>query len=280
MAALSPYVIQDLVSSWVGEDPRRLKLFLHLLSKMDEEGYVEISVRDFAKQLNMSREVASRILRNLEEHTIIEQISHQKRTIIFICKSERYIMSQHQYDTNMTPIQHQLPALQKDKKETKVPPCTPFKEKKEKKENVAGVVASLQEKKEKPASPKNFSLSEPIEKRRERFWADICHSHALHREWPVEGVKSFFLFWTQPSKDGQRMLFEEEAHFGITYRMRSYLKYGQWLTDLHDAKLQLIKSKQAASELERKRAKAAAEEASIVYDRAFEEMERKRQKNI
>ncbi|MBO4800602.1 MAG: hypothetical protein J5545_01910, partial [Bacteroidaceae bacterium] len=78
----------------------------------------------------------------------------------------------------------------------------------------------------------------------------------------------------------QRMLFEEEAHFGITYRMRSYLKYGQWLTDLHDAKLQLIKSKQAASELERKRAKAAAEEASIVYDRAFEEMERKRQKNI
>ena len=132
-------------------------------------------------------------------------------------------------------------------------------------------------KKEKPASPKIFSLSEPIEKRRDRFWADICHSHALHREWPVEGVKSFFLFWTQPSKDGQRMLFEEEAHFGITYRMRSYLKYGQWLTDLHDAKLQLIKSKQAASELERKRAKAAAEEASIVYDRAFEEMERKRQ---
>ena len=268
------------IPSWVKEDPRRLHLFLYLLDKADEDGYAEFSVLGYAKQAGLGREVVRRIMSNLEKRTIIESISNQHSTIVFICNLERYIV--HPTNTQPTPNQQATNSepLQKDKKETKVPPCTPFKEKKEKKENVAGVVASLQEKKEKPAQPENFSFSEPIEKRRERFWADICHSHALHRDWPVEGVKSFFLYWTQPSNDGQRMLFEEEAHFGITYRMRSYLKYGQWLTDLHDAKLQLIKSKQAASELERKRAKAAAEEASIVYDRAFEEMGRKRQKNI
>ena len=275
MAALSPYVIQDLVSSWVGEDPRRLKLFLHLLSKMDDEGYVEISVRDFAKQLNMSREVASRILRNLEEHAIIEQISHQKRTIIFICKSERYMMVQHQYDTNMTPIQHQLPPLQKEKEEKKVPPCTPFKEKKEKKENVTPEGTSYQQQQQHPTPSEEKILSEPIEKRRERFWADCCHSHALHPEWPEEGVRSFFLFWTQPSKDGQRMKFEEEAHFGMSYRMKFYLKRGQWLDEVQEARLNRIKGRKAVSREEEsyQRRRAAALEED---DAGREERDRQR----
>ena len=275
MAALSPYVIQDLVSSWVGEDPRRLKLFLHLLSKMDDEGYVEISVRDFAKQLNMSREVASRILRNMEEHAIIEQISHQKRTIIFICKSERYMMVQHQYDTTMTPIQHQLPPSQKEKEETKASPCTPFKEKKEKKENVTPEGTSYQQQQQQPTQSEEKILSEPIEKRRERFWADCCHSHALHPEWPEEGVRSFFLFWTQPSKDGQRMKFEEEAHFGMSYRMKFYLKRGQWLDEVQEARLNRIKGRKAVSREEesyqRRRAAALAED-----DAGREERDRQR----
>ena len=265
------------IPSWVKEDPRRLHLFLYLLDKIDEDGYVEFNAREYARLNNLTRATVRNILANLEKRAQIETICDHKATIVFICKYECYIMPTTQLQPNNDPITAQYEQEQKDKKETKVPPCTPFKEKKEKKENVAGVVASLQEKKEKPASPKIFSLSEPIEKRRERFWADICHSHALHRDWPVEGVKSFFLFWTQPSKDGQRMLFEEEAHFGITYRMKSYLRYGQWLTDLHEAKLQLIKAKQSSSELERKRAKAAAEEAQNAYDRYFDEMERKRQ---
>ena len=170
---------------------------------------------------------------------------------------------------------------QKEKEETKVPPCTPFKEKKEKKDTVNSEVATLQQQQQQqPAAPKIFSLSEPIEKRRERFWADCCHCASLHPDWPVEGIKNFFLFWTQADQNGQILRFEMEKSFGMSYRMKFFLKHGKWLDEFHDAKLQLIKSKQAASELERKRAKAAAEEASIVYDRAFEEMERKRQKNI
>ena len=84
-----------------------------------------------------------------------------------------------------------------------------------------------------------------------------------------------FLFWTQPSKDGQRMKFEEEAHFGMSYRMKFYLKRGQWLDEVQEARLDRIKGRKAVSREEesyqRRRAAALAED-----DAGREERDRQR----
>ena len=103
MATLSPYIIQDLVSSWVAEDPRRLKLFLHLLSKMDEEGYVEFNAREYGRQNNLTRDVVSYMMKKMAEHAIIEQIVHQKRAIVYVCNYERYAIDFRQLSANFPP---------------------------------------------------------------------------------------------------------------------------------------------------------------------------------
>ena len=118
-----------------------------------------------------------------------------------------------------------------------------------------------------------------LDERRKRFWADCCHCHALHREWPAEAVKSFFLFWTQLTQGGQLFKFEAETSWGISHRMASYIRQGRWLDEVAAAKLERIRNggggsrrgKPAVSELERRRYEAANAEAEAVYDRYFNE---------
>ena len=179
-------------------------------------------------------------------------------------------------------------------------PHTPFKEEKE---NVGTEVATLQQQQQQAAGAEislspDSSASEKspaaavtpagtaavipagtLDERRQRFWADCCHCHARHREWPAEAVKSFFLYWTQLTQDGQRFKFETEAVWGIGHRMKWYIVHGRWLDTAQAAKLERIRNggggsrrgKPAVSELERRRYEAANAEAEAVYDRYFSE---------
>jgi len=266
------------LSSWVFADPRRWHLFCYLLLRADEKGYAEVSVRDYCRQYGQERSFVQRLLKNMEDEGICESIVSQKRTIIFLCNYARYNGS----ETESEPIMSQNAAnnvnISADTERKKGSPHTPFKEEKE---NATTEVATLQ-KKEKEAAGAEISLSveqAPLEERRQRFWADCCHCHARHPEWPGEAVKSFFLYWTQLTQDGRRFKFETEAAWGIGHRMKWYIVHGRWLDTAQEAKLERIRGggggrgrgAASTSELERRRAQAVNDEAQAAYDRYFAE---------
>ena len=56
-------------------------------------------------------------------------------------------------------------------------------------------------------------------------------------------LRSFFLFWTEPTLDGQLMKFELEKTFGIRMRMERYIIQGHWLTTMAKAKLDAVRNR-------------------------------------
>ena len=58
----------------------------------------------------------------------------------------------------------------------------------------------------------------------------------------MEGVKSFFLFWTEYNQKQDKFKFEMEETWGTPHRMVRYLKQGKWLQEVRDAKIDKIKN--------------------------------------
>ena len=114
------------------------------------------------------------------------------------------------------------------------------------------------------------SFFETLESRKAQFWKQCLACAAHHNEWPQDGVKDFFLWWTQTDTTG-RMSFELEKKWGIGHRMNSYMKRRQHLEAYWDAKLERARGKQRQKSLEQVRAEAQDTEAQSAYDRYFEE---------
>lgn len=278
----------------VRRNPRQWHLFVWLVQHADEQGYVQFSMREYARLTRQSCENVRKMLKVDIRLTLLEYIVDGRNTIVFICNYERYVVSEkaavdneltigcHLVDNN-TPSEGNV--------KEKFPPAPPIKEK-----NANSEVATLQQQQQQAAGAKSPSEVKddgkaakvsaavappllPLEERRKHFWADCCHCHAMHREYPAEAVKSFFLFWTQLSQDGLRFKFEMETTWGIAHRMKWYVQRGRWLDEAQAAKLERIKSgggtsrrgKAQTSDLERRRFEAADREAQAAYDRYFEE---------
>ena len=113
------------------------------------------------------------------------------------------------------------------------------------------------------------SFFETLESRKAQFWKQCLACAALHTEWPQDGVKDFFLWWTQTDSTG-KMAFELEKKWGIGHRMNSYMKRRRFLNSYYDARLENARGKQRTKSLEQVRAEAQDAEAQSVYDRFFE----------
>ena len=276
--------LSPLASSWVFEDPRRCHLFLYLLSKADEKGWAEFSVRGYAKQFELDYSSVRRAFLQLEENGIVESIVNQKRTIVFICEYERYIASGQGRRIKSESITNQSAPPQKEQKEKTLSPQTPYIEEKEKKENAKREVASLQEEEEEPqaenlsslsATPsevgcKHYLLQGTLDERRNRFWADCVHCAARHPEWPREAVQSFFRFWTQQVPDG-RFAFEAEAKWGISHQMSRWVNHREEMENLREARLQRVRGGKAVS---RERAEYMARNRELYEKARAEEHDR------
>ena len=93
-----------------------------------------------------------------------------------------------------------------------------------------------------------------------------------HKEYPLDGVQSFFLFWTEIMADGQHMKFEVQKSWGTPYRMRVFLQRGHWLDAMSKAKLDAVQNRgggrgKTPTTEEIRRKEAALEEEKREHDR-------------
>ena len=126
---------------WVFRDPFRWHLFSFLLMEADETGRVEVSVNEYSKMFGIERTKVMRILREMVGRNIIAQQTHNKFTIVIICKYELY---NEQYFSSCTTNAQQptnKPTSQEEKeeeRERKFPPHPLIKkEKSEKREELS-----------------------------------------------------------------------------------------------------------------------------------------------
>ncbi len=247
----------------VRKNARQWDFFCWLLSQADEKGYAEVSVREYAAMKGIAHSTIQGWLISANFRPIIESTKMGKYTLVYFCKYASYVQKDGQSSAKVRPILGQSSANERplaEKTEEKFPPAPPLKE-----ENVRSEVATLQ-KKEKKAAGATFVPVESFEKRREHFWKDCEHCWHLHKDWPLEAVKSFYFFWSQPTQDGIYMKFELEQTFGLPHRMRSYFKHGHWLDAVGAAKLEAIKARggnkaktPTTAEIKRKEAELEAE---------------------
>ena len=267
------------LSSWVFADPRRWHLFCYLLLRADEKGYAEVSINDYCRQYDVTRTVTFKILKEMEELEIVETITVQKKTVVFICNYARYNDISKEARTINAKSADDNVNISADTERKKGSPHTPFKEEKDKE----GDMSLRSNNNNNTPRALDFASgdekSAPLEERRQRFWAQCCHVHARHPEWPAEAVRNFFLYWTELTQDGRQFKFEAEKTWGTGYRMKWYIVHGRWLDTAQEAKLERIRSggggrgrgAASTSELERRRARAVNDEAMAAYDRYFAE---------
>ena len=94
-----------------------------------------------------------------------------------------------------------------------------------------------------------FISNSSLKERRDRFWEEIkTYVNARHREYPVEAVHNFFLYWTQmvEIEDGfggvtTIFAFEAEPRWGLPHRLSSYIKRGAWLEERRETRFNSAK---------------------------------------
>ena len=127
--------------SWVFRDPRRWHFFSFLLMKADEKGRVEVSVKDYASTYHISYDYLRRTMKEMTERGIIATETLSKRTLITLCKYERYQTSDtftRHSDAIETPLKPTSREEKKEERERKFPPHPLIKkEKSEKREELS-----------------------------------------------------------------------------------------------------------------------------------------------
>ena len=124
---------------WVFRDPFRWHLFSFLLMEADETGRVEVSVNEYSKMFGIERTKVMRILREMVGRNIIAQQTHNKFTIVIICKYELYneqyfssCTTNAQQPTNKPTSQEEKEEERETARESNVPPIPPSYKEKEK----------------------------------------------------------------------------------------------------------------------------------------------------
>ena len=234
---------RKIVASWVFEDPRRLQLFIYLLAKADERGVVRLSVNECAKRLDINRNSLRTILRQMEDEGVVHQQPTNKNTIVTLCKYAYYNTP----ITNNPPTNHQQTTnkarIQEEEKEEMTKERTKERSKEEKEEEECKERGRFALRKEERTV--RFISNSSLEERRSRFWEEIkTYVNARHPEYPREAVHSFYLFWTQtvqiPNGFGGAttiFAFEDERRWSLAHRLKSYIKHGDWLNQMREARL-------------------------------------------
>ena len=253
----------------IRKNPRQWNFFCWLLSQAKEDGYAEVSVCDYAKTHGMNESTVRSWLISRNFRGIIESISHNSRTIVFFCEFDSYATipteNSLEFRGNFAESSRKVRGNPRDLEE-KFPPAPPIKE-----EYVNGEVASLQEK-EKKAAGATFHSDLSFDERRMEFWRECQAVMRKHPEYPLEGVKSFFLFWTEIMADGKHMKFEVQNSWGTGWRLWWYLDRGNWLTAMKKAKLDAVRARgggrgKTPTTEEIRRKEAALEEEKREHDR-------------
>ena len=243
----------------IRKNPRQWDFFCWMLNQADEDGYAEVSVREYAALKKLPNSTVNGWLKSDTFRTLIEVTKYKNGTLVFFCDYASYVsVSGHNSDTIRTKVGHNSDTFRpsvRNLKEKEFSPHTPFIDKEN---NVGCKVATLQQQQQQAAGA-NFSSSaldevatpkpqmpprtaKQVEEARGRFWAQCCDVHSHHRDWPAEAVKSFFLFWTQWNPEQKKFKFEMEETWGTGYRMKWYIKRGHWLDEVQQAKLEQVKN--------------------------------------
>ena len=240
----------------IRKNPRQWDFFCWLLNQADEDGYAEVSVREFAASTGIAKSTLQSWLISATFRPLLEVTKYSGRTLVFFCNYASYTNNAGNNITESRPLFGHFSATVRPSGRNlkeKFPPAPPIKE-----NNVGCKVATLQEQQQQAAGA-NFSSSaleevatpkpqpqprtaKQVEDARSRFWAQCCDVHNHHRDWPAEAVKSFFLFWTQWNQQEKKFKFELEDSWGTGYRMQWYIKRGHWLDQVQEAKLEQVKN--------------------------------------
>ena len=231
------------LASWVFEDPRRWHLFSFLLMKADERGRVEVSVNDYAKKYGIDRSWLRRCINEMIDRNIIDQQTTNKRTIITICKYGDYNTFTIEACAKSDQQTDNKARIQEEEKEEMTKERTKERSKEEKEEEECKERGRFALRKEERTV--RFISNSSLEERRSRFWEEIkTYVNARHPEYPREAVHSFYLFWTQtvqiPNGFGGAttiFAFEDERRWSLAHRLKSYIKHGDWLNQMREARL-------------------------------------------
>ena len=253
----------------IRKNPRQWNFFCWLLSQAKEDGYAEVNVREFSDMHQIPNSTVHSWLNSHTFRTLIETTRYNVRTLVYFSDYAIYMQKGKakfaQCSHNTPESSHNVRTIVRDLEE-KFPPAPPIKE-----EYVNGEVASLQEK-EKKAAGATFHSDLSFDERRMEFWRECQAVMRKHPEYPQEGVKSFFLFWTEIMADGEHMKFEVQNSWGTGWRMWSYLDHGHWLTAMKKAKLDAVRARgggrgKTPTTEEIRRKEAALEEEKREHDR-------------
>ena len=231
------------LASWVFEDPRRWHLFSFLLMKADERGRVEVSVNSYCSTYHLPRTTVLRLIEEMESRGILGQKTDNKRTIVTLCKYEVYNTSTATMWTTNGQQTDNKARIQEEEKEEMTKERTKERSKEEKEEEECKERGRFALRKEERTV--RFISNSSLEERRSRFWEEIkTYVNARHPEYPREAVHSFYLFWTQtvqiPNGFGGAttlFAFEDERRWSLAHRLKSYIKHGDWLNQMREARL-------------------------------------------
>lgn len=265
--------------------------------KAGKQEPIETTLTQLARKCNLNWRTVRECLDCLEKFQFIKTSVQNKKTYITICGLMQYVSAsgkrerkvaekcdevqlQNSYtsdgqSTSNSDIKHpedetqradktvsETIATTKETKETKEssPAPPPKKEKKEKKESAC--VRFSQN-----AAPTGISsfVSVGIDERKRKFWSDVCRYVEKYGRAMCE---AFFLYWSEPSQDGQRMRWELQRTWSVGGRLamwnRKEARMGQ--SGVRSARLT-----PEAARLEESRRDAERAEREAAVDRMYSE---------
>lgn len=266
-------------------------------AKTGKQEPIETTLTDLARKCNLNWRTIRDSLACLEKFQFIRTSVQGKKTQIIVCGLMQYVSASGRRVRNVAEKSAEVQlhsSLDSESVSTSEPARNTFdtamnpaykmasenvattKETKEKKENLPAPLLKKEKKEKKESACVRFSQNAAptgtlsseqlgIDVRKRSFWQDVCRYADKYGQSMCE---AFFLYWSEPSQDGQRMRFEMQRTWSVGGRLamwnRKEARMGQ--SGVRGTRLT-----PAAARLEESRREAEREEREAEFSRRASE---------